>query len=134
MKKNNVKKIMFSSTGSVYGETKQIPTQETAPFPIQTSLYGASKVSAESIISAYCEGYDIRSYIFRFVSILGDRYTHGHVFDFVKQLKYNKKYLHVLGDGNQKKSYLHIKDCIEAIYKGMKYFNKKINIIKPWNK
>ncbi len=129
MKKNNVKKIMFSSTGSVYGESKQIPTKETAPFPLQTSLYGASKVSAESIISAYCEGYDIRSYIFRFVSILGDRYTHGHVFDFVKQLKYNKKYLHVLGDGNQKKSYLHIKDCIEAIYKGMKYFNKKINII-----
>ena len=129
MKKNNVKKIMFSSTGSVYGESKQIPTKETAPFPLQTSLYGASKVSAESIISAYCEGYDIRSYIFRFVSILGDRYTHGHVFDFVKQLKYNKKYLHVLGDGNQKKSYLHINDCIEAIYKGMKYFNKKINII-----
>ena len=71
MKKNNVKKIMFSSTGSVYGESKQIPTKETAPFPVQTSLYGASKISAESIISAYCEGYDIKSYIFRFVSILG---------------------------------------------------------------
>ena len=87
MRKNNVKKIMFSSTGSVYGESKQIPTKENAPFPIQTSLYGASKISAESIISAYCEGYDIKSYIFRFVSILGERYSHGHVFDFVKQLK-----------------------------------------------
>ena len=129
MKKHKVKKIMFSSTGSVYGETKQIPTKEDAPFPIQTSLYGASKVSAESIISAYCEGYDIKSYIFRFVSILGERYTHGHVFDFVKQLKKNKNLLYVLGDGNQKKSYLNIKDCIEAIYKGMKFFNKKINII-----
>ena len=103
IKKNNVKKIMFSSTGSVYGESKQIPTKETAPFPIQTSLYGASKISAESIISAYCEGYKIKSYIFRFVSILGERYTHGHVFDFVKQLKKNKNLLFVLGDGNQKK-------------------------------
>ena len=129
MKKNNVKKIMFSSTGSVYGESKQIPTKETAPFPVQTSLYGASKISAESIISAYCEGYDIKSYIFRFVSILGERYTHGHVFDFVKQLKKNRKLLFVLGDGNQKKSYLNINDCIEGIFKGMKYFHEKINII-----
>ena len=87
MKKNNVKKIMFSSTGSVYGESDQIPTKEDAPFPIQTSLYGASKLSAESLISAYCEGYDIQSYIFRFVSILGERYSHGHVYDFVNQLK-----------------------------------------------
>lgn len=129
IKKNNVKKIMFSSTGSVYGESKQIPTKETAPFPIQTSLYGASKISAESIISAYCEGFKIKSYIFRFVSILGERYTHGHVFDFVKQLKKNKNLLFVLGDGNQKKSYLHINDCIEGIFKGMKFFDKKINII-----
>tara|TARA_B100001093_G_scaffold520093_1_gene612624 strand:+ start:2026 stop:2982 length:957 start_codon:yes stop_codon:yes gene_type:complete len=129
MKKNNVKKIMFSSTGSVYGESKQIPTKETASFPIQTSLYGASKVSAESIISAYCEGYNMKSYIFRFVSILGERYTHGHVFDFVKQLRSKKKSLYVLGDGNQKKSYLNIKDCVEAIYKGINYFDKKINII-----
>ena len=87
MRKNNVKKIMFSSTGSVYGESKQIPTNENAPFPTQTSLYGASKISAEGIISAYCEGFNLKSYIFRFVSILGPRYSHGHVFDFVKQLK-----------------------------------------------
>lgn len=129
MKKNNVKKIMFSSTGSVYGDTTQIPTNETAPFPTQTSLYGASKISAESIISAYCEAYQMKSYIFRFVSILGDRYSHGHVFDFIKQLKDNKKSLFVLGDGNQKKSYLNIKDCIDAIHKGMQYFDNKINVI-----
>jgi len=129
MKKNNVKKIMFSSTGSVYGETKQIPTKEIAPFPIQTSLYGASKVSAESIISAYCEAYDFKCYIFRFVSILGERYTHGHVFDFLKQLKKNNKYLYVLGDGYQKKSYLNIHDCVRAIFTAMKFFKNKINII-----
>ncbi len=129
MKKNNVKKIAFSSTGSVYGEAEQIPTKENTFFPIQTSLYGASKISAEAIISAYCEGYDIKSYIFRFVSILGERYTHGHVFDFLKQLKKNKNKLKVLGDGNQKKSYLNINDCIYAMYKSIKFFNKNVNII-----
>ena len=102
MRKNNVKKIMFSSTGSVYGESKQIPTNENAPFPVQTSLYGASKISAEGIISAYCEGFNFKSYIFRFVSILGPRYSHGHVFDFIKQLKNKSDNLYVLGDGNQK--------------------------------
>ena len=129
MKKNDVKKIMFSSTGSVYGETQQIPTKETAPFPIQTSLYGASKISAESIISAYCEGYNIKCFIFRFVSILGERYTHGHIFDFLKQLKKNKNKLYVLGDGKQKKSYLNIHDSIDAIFRSMQFFDKKINII-----
>ena len=129
MRKNNVKKIIFSSTGSVYGESKQIPTKENAPFPIQTSLYGASKISAESLISAYCEGFNFKSYIFRFVSILGQRYSHGHVFDFVKQLKKSNKILYVLGDGNQKKSYLNIDDCIDAIHKSINYFNNKINII-----
>lgn len=129
MRKNNVKKIMFSSTGSVYGESRQIPTNENTPFPIQTSLYGASKISAEGIIAAYCEGFDFQSYIFRFVSILGPRYSHGHVFDFVKQLKKKDNVLYVLGDGNQKKSYLYIQDCINAIYKSMNYFDKKINII-----
>jgi UDP-glucose 4-epimerase len=129
MRKNNVKRIMFSSTGSVYGESKQIPTNENAPFPIQTSLYGASKISAEGIIAAYCEGFNFQSYIFRFVSILGPRYSHGHVFDFAKQLKKKNATLYVLGDGNQKKSYLNIFDCINAIYKSMNYFNEKINII-----
>tara|TARA_B100000674_G_C37869780_1_gene928914 strand:+ start:184 stop:873 length:690 start_codon:yes stop_codon:yes gene_type:complete len=122
MVKKKIKKLIFSSTGSVYGETKQIPTKENAPFPLQTSLYGASKVSAEGIISAYCEGYNLNSYIFRFVSILGERYTHGHVFDFVKQLKKNKKKLKILGNGYQRKSYLNIKDCISAILKSVKFF------------
>ena len=129
MRKNNVKKIIFSSTGSVYGEAGQVPTKENAPFPIQTSLYGASKISAEGLISAYCEGFNFKSYIFRFVSILGQRYSHGHVFDFVKQLKSNSKKLDVLGDGNQRKSYLNIIDCVNAIYKSLNYFNDKINII-----
>ena len=129
MKKHNVKKIVFSSSRSVYGESNQIPTKEDAPFPIQTSLYGASKTSAEGLISAYCEGFNFKSYIFRFVSVLGERYSHGHVFDFVKQLKNNKKKLYVLGDGNQRKSYLNILTVLNAIIKSINYFNDKINII-----
>src|SRR5882724_11636067 len=86
MRSNQIKKIAFSSTGSVYGEAAVIPTPEDAPFPIQTSLYAASKLAGESLIQAYCEGFGFEGYIFRFVSILGERYTHGHVFDFYKQL------------------------------------------------
>ena len=126
---NNIKKFIFSSTGSVYGESEEIPTKETTSFPIQTSLYGASKISAESIISAYAEAYNLKCYIFRFVSILGPRYSHGHVYDFLKQLLKNPNFLYVLGNGNQKKSYLHVEDCNKAIWKSINKFKKKVNII-----
>ena len=86
MRGNGVKDIAFSSTGSIYGEAEVIPTPEDAPFPVQTSLYGASKLAGEGLITAYCEGFEFRAWIFRFVSILGERYTHGHVFDFYQQL------------------------------------------------
>ena len=110
MRTNNIKDIVFCSTGSVYGEPKKFPTPENDNFPIQTSLYGASKLAGESLIQAYCEAFNFNSWIFRFVSILGDRYTHGHVYDFVKQLNSNSKKLKVLGNGLQKKSYLHVDD------------------------
>ena len=128
MRKKKVKKIIFCSTGSVYGESKNIPTPENESFPIQTSFYGASKVASESLIQAYCEAYNIQAWIFRFVSILGQRYTHGHVYDFCKQLFKNEKTLKALGDGNQKKSYLHINDCINAIFIAIKKSKNKINI------
>ena len=115
MRANGVKRIAFSSTGSVYGEAEIIPTPEDAPFPIQTSLYAASKVAGEGMIAAYCEGYKFEGYIFRFVSILGERYTHGHVFDFYKQLLEHSDRLKVLGDGTQRKSYLYVQDCVSAI-------------------
>lgn len=115
MRANGIKRIGFSSTGSVYGESKVIPTPEDAPFPIQTSLYGASKAAGESLIQAYCEGFGFEGYIFRFVSILGERYTHGHVFDFYRQLVAHPDHLDVLGDGTQRKSYLYIQDCIAAM-------------------
>lgn len=128
MRENNVKKIVFASTGSIYGEADVIPTPEHSPFPIQTSLYGASKLAAEGLIQAYCEGFDFQAFIFRFVSILGERYTHGHVFDFYKQLLKDPTKLQVLGDGKQKKSYLYIQDCIDAIFYALNNATGKINI------
>jgi UDP-glucose 4-epimerase len=115
MRANGIRRIAFSSTGSVYGEAEKIPTPEDAPFPVQTSLYAASKLASEGMISAYCEGYGFEGYVFRFVSILGARYTHGHVFDFLKQLMTHPDYLDVLGNGTQRKSYLHIEDCVDAV-------------------
>lgn len=115
MRANRIKRLAFSSTGSTYGESTVIPTPEDAPFPVQTSLYGASKVAGESLIQAYCEGFGFEGYIFRFVSILGERYTHGHVFDFYRQLIEHPDHLRVLGDGTQRKSYLYVQDCIAAM-------------------
>jgi len=128
MRANDIKRIAFSSTGSVYGEAAVIPTPEDAPFPIQTSLYGASKLAGEALIAAYCEGFGFQSWIFRFVSILGERYTHGHVFDFYKQLKEDPTQLRVLGNGKQRKSYLYIQDCIDAILVAVDKANQRVNI------
>jgi UDP-glucose 4-epimerase len=128
MRASGVRRIAFSSTGSVYGEASVIPTPEDAPFPIQTSLYGASKLSAEGMLAAYSEAFGIQSFIFRFVSILGDRYTHGHVFDFYRQLKEHSGFLDVLGNGRQRKSYLCVRDCIDAIFVAIERAQDRVNI------
>jgi len=128
MRVNGVKKIIFSSTGSIYGETSIIPTPENVEFPIQTSFYGASKLACEGLIQAYCDHYNFKSWIFRFVSILGERYSHGHVYDFYKKLLKNNNSLSVLGNGKQKKSYLNIKDCLSAIMIAIRKSPKKVNI------
>jgi UDP-glucose 4-epimerase len=125
---NGIKAFAFSSTGSVYGEAAVVPTPEDAPLPLQTSLYGASKLAGEGLISAYCEGFGMQSWIFRFVSILGERYTHGHVFDFYKQLLADPTRLEVLGDGRQRKSYLHVQDCIDAILRSVTHARDKTNV------
>src|SRR5262249_8717226 len=115
MRANAIKTIAFSSTGSVYGEATVIPTPEDHPFPVQTSLYAASKLAGEGFIHAYCEGYGCEGYLFRFVWILGERYPHGHVFDFYRQLPEHPGHLTVLGDGTQRKSYLYVQDCLDAM-------------------
>ena len=128
MRVNGIKRIAFASTGSVYGDAKLIPTPEDAGFPIQTSLYGASKAAGEGLIAAYCEGFAIQAWIFRFVSILGERYSHGHIFDFYQKLKVDPSQLSVLGNGRQRKSYLYVQDCIDAILIAMDKAQDKVNI------
>jgi UDP-glucose 4-epimerase len=127
-RKNGIGRLAFSSTGSVYGEAETIPTPEDAPFPVQTSLYGASKLAGEGLIGAYCEAFGMKGWIFRFVSILGERYSHGHVFDFCRSLFRDPSTLQVLGDGSQKKSYLYVKDCVEAIMVAINKGKDKVNI------
>jgi UDP-glucose 4-epimerase len=128
MRMNGVGDIAFSSTGSIYGEASCFPTPENASLPIQTSFYGASKLAAEGFIEAFCEGFDVRAYIFRFVSILGERYTHGHVVDFYRQLRVHPEYLDVLGNGSQRKSYLYVQDCLDAMLLAIQSARGKVNI------
>jgi UDP-glucose 4-epimerase len=128
MREQGCKRIVFSSTGSVYGEPEIFPTPESCPFPVQTSLYGASKLAAEGLIQAYCEGFGLQAHIFRFVSILGERYSHGHVFDFYQQLAQHPDHLHVLGNGHQRKSYLYVQDCIDAVLAAISSASNKVNI------
>ena len=128
MRIQRAKIIVFSSTGSVYGEASVIPTPEDAAFPIQTSLYGASKLAGEGLIAAYAEGFGIKAFIFRFVSILGERYTHGHIFDFYRKLQSDSTRLEVLGNGRQRKSYLYVHDCVDAIFHALAHPSDKVSV------
>lgn len=115
MRKSGVSRIAFASSAAVLGEPNVFPTPEDCPVPIQTSLYGASKMACEGLISSYCEGFGFEGYLFRFVSLLGERYPHGHVIDFYRSLREDPTSLRILGDGTQQKSYLHISDCISGM-------------------
>jgi UDP-glucose 4-epimerase len=119
MREHEITRIAFSSTGSIYGEPEVFPTPEDAPFPVQTSLYGASKAAAEGMIGAYCHGLGFTGVAFRFVSVLGERYTHGHVFDFYRALREDPTRLRILGNGKQRKSYMYVGDCVEGILAGL---------------
>jgi UDP-glucose 4-epimerase len=128
MRAVGARRIGFSSTGSIYGEPEVFPTPETAPLPVQTSLYGASKLAAEGFITAYVTAFGFQAYIFRFVSILGERYSHGHVLDFYRQLLEHPERLDVLGNGLQRKSYLYVQDCVSAILLAMERGTGAVNI------
>jgi UDP-glucose 4-epimerase len=119
MRLNDIKGIAFSSSGAVYGIQKKFPVPEDAPL-VQNSLYGASKLAGEALIEAYSEYYGIANSIYRFVSIVGERYPHGVVIDFWRKLKKNPSRLEILGDGKQQKSYLYVKDCVAGIMAGAK--------------
>ncbi|HDH81987.1 MAG TPA: NAD-dependent epimerase/dehydratase family protein [Thermoplasmatales archaeon] len=128
MRKADVKKIAFTSSSTVYGEAEQIPTPESYGPLIPISLYGASKLAAEGLISAYCYTFDMQSVIYRFANVVGPRSTHGVTYDFIKKLRKNSHVLEILGDGSQKKSYLYISDCIDAMLFGMEKSKSKVEI------
>jgi UDP-glucose 4-epimerase len=128
MRAQSVREIIFTSSATVYGEPDRFPTPESQPL-IQTSLYGASKLAAEAMIQAYGEYFGIRSYCFRFVSWIGERYSHGVVRDFVQKLSRNPKELEILGDGKQRKSYLHVADGIRGIFSAMQNLKDLKNVL-----
>ncbi len=122
-----IKKFVFASSAAVYGEPDVFPTPEDY-FPVQTSLYGASKLAAEGLIEAFCEGFGMQTWIFRFVSVVGERHPHGVTYDFVCKLQKNPKELEILGNGRQRKSFLYVKDCVDGILFGFRHAKEKVNI------
>lgn len=126
MRRRFVKKTVFASTSAVYGEAL-IPTPEDYGPLLPTSLYGASKVACEALISSYCYTFDFSAWIYRFANVVGLRSNHGVIYDFIQKLQTNSGELEILGDGNQTKSYIYIDDCIEAMLYGLKG-KEKINI------
>ncbi len=115
MRINRLKNIVFTSTSTVYGEAALIPTPEDYGPLVPISLYGASKLACEALITSYCHTFDMNSWIFRFANIVGDRGTHGIIVDFINKLRNNPGALEILGDGKQSKSYLHVSDCVDSI-------------------
>ncbi|MDI6811725.1 MAG: GDP-mannose 4,6-dehydratase, partial [archaeon] len=119
MRLNGVRRIIFTSTSTVYGEADKLPTPEEYP-TIPISLYGASKLASEALIASYCHTFDMHAWIYRFANVIGRRSSHGVIYDFIHKLRSNPTELEILGDGNQTKSYIYVDDCIEAMLVGLK--------------
>jgi UDP-glucose 4-epimerase len=134
MRLNGVKKISFSSSSVVYGEARKVPTPEDYGPLIPISLYGASKLAAEGLITAYCHTFELQSWIFRFANIIGRRQTHGVIVDFIEKLKRNPRELEILGDGRQSKSYLLVEECVDAMIFAIENSDEKVNIFNLGSK
>jgi UDP-glucose 4-epimerase len=128
MRQNGIKKIVFSSSGTVTGDTATIPVTEEYGSLLPISLYGASKLAGEGLMSAFCHAFDMQAYIFRFANIIGPRATHGVIYDFINKLKKNPRDLEILGDGNQAKPYLLVEDCLDGIFCALKNSDKQCDI------
>jgi UDP-glucose 4-epimerase len=129
MRKKGVKDIIFASTSTVYGEPNVVPTPEDYGPLIPISLYGASKLACEALISAYCYSYGMHGVIYRFANVIGSRSTHGVIYDFVNKLRVNPKALEILGrEPGTKKSYIHISDCVGAMIHGYEHSEEKVGI------
>ena len=127
MRENNIKKIVFSSSSVIYGETPSFPLPENYGPLLPISVYGAAKLAAEGLISSFCHTFDMQGWIYRFANVVGKRGTHGVIVDFIKKLRKNPNELEILGDGKQKKPYLDVKDCVEGMIFGFENSNEQIN-------
>ena len=128
MRRTGVKEIVFSSSGAVYGEPTVMPTPEDYGPILPISLYAASKVACESLITAYAHNYDIRAWMFRFGNIVGPNATHGVIHDFVLRLREERTKLTVLGDGSQAKPYVYVEDCLDGIEFGVANAPERVNV------
>lgn len=128
MRLNKMNKIVFSSSSVVYAETPNIDIPETYGPTLPISLYGAGKLAAEGLISAFCGTFDFQTWIYRFANVVGPRGTHGVIVDFIDKLRKNPKELEILGDGRQQKPYLHSCDIVDGILYGFEHSNEQINL------
>lgn len=126
MRKSSCKEIIFTSTSAVYGQAKILPTPEDY-FGQPTSVYGATKLACESLISSYCHSFEMKAWIYRLANIIGPRSNHGIIPDFIAKLNKDSSELEIFGDGKQNKSYLYIEDCLEGMIAGLKA-KEKVNI------
>lgn len=127
MLKNNIQDLVFASTSALYGEATVRPTPEDY-MPIQTSLYGASKLACEAYVEAFTEFAPVRFWAYRFSNIIGERCRRGVVWDFVNKLLKNPKELEILGDGKQSKEYLYVADCVNGMMAGYQKSHGKVNL------
>lgn len=127
MRRTNAKQIIFSSSGAVYGEPAVMPTPEDYGPILPISLYAASKVACESLVTAFVHNYDMRAWIYRFGNIVGPNPTHGVIHDFVLRLRENSRALVVLGDGTQSKPYVYVDDCLDGMEFGYGHARDAVN-------
>ncbi|MCJ7445644.1 MAG: NAD-dependent epimerase/dehydratase family protein [Methanotrichaceae archaeon] len=128
MHRTGSRRIAFASTSTIYGEANEVPTPEDYGPLKPISLYGASKLACEALISSYCHTFDMQSWIFRFANVVGERGTHGVLVDFIRKLRANPKELEILGSGKQIKSYLEVKDCVDGMIHCVDHSQEKMNI------
>jgi UDP-glucose 4-epimerase len=128
MRKNEVHNLAFTSTSTVYGEATVMPTPEDYGPLVPISLYGASKLACEALITSYSHTFDMNCWLFRFANIIGSRSNHGIIFDFINKLRANPRSLEILGDGKQSKSYLHVSECVKAILFAVENSRDTVNI------
>lgn len=129
MRVNGVRQIVFASSGTIYGETPVVPLPEDYGPVLPISLYGAGKLASEGLISAFCHTFDMQAWILRFANVVGERATHGVIYDFIQKLKQDPSQLEILGDGNQSKPYLHVGDCVDGILFGFENLHDRVNVL-----